>query len=157
MSTWLPPHISKIYEALTAIADKRIEKVSENKARITSSSRGKYYTITYDPTTSSIMSNDNTAYYTGSISYPMIALLMLKGVIDYDKSLLNPLSKIVWKDIMQKYKNDYDKGIEDILATLSKKGINIEEIRAKITPMYNLACSLTLNYLGEKIAPPKAY
>lgn len=157
MTVWLPPHISKIYEALTAIADNRIEMVGENEAKITSSSRGKFYTITYDPTTSSIMSNDNTAYYTGSISYPMIALLMLKGVINYDKSLLAPLSNIVWKDVMQKYKNDYDKGIEHVLNDLSVKGINIEEMKVKIIPIYDQALSLKLNYLGKKIMPPKAY
>lgn len=157
MTTWLPPHISKIYEAITAIADQRIELVGENEARITSSSRGKYYTITYDPTTNSIMSNDNTAYYTGSVSYPMIALLMLKGVIDYDKSLLTPLSNIVWKDIMQKYKNDYDQGIAHVLADLAGKGIDIEEIKSKIALIYEQAITLKLNYLGKKIAPPKAY
>jgi hypothetical protein len=157
MTIWLPPHISKIYEALTAIADKRIELVSENEARITSSSRGKFYTITYDPTTNSIMSNDNTAYYTGSVSYPMIALLMLKGIITYDQSLLSPLSNIVWKDIMQKYKNDYDKGIEHVLSDLAGKGIDVIDIKIKISPIYQQASSLTLNYLGKKVLPPKAY
>ena len=157
MTTWLTPHISKIYEALTAIADKRIELVSDNEARITSSSRGKFYTITYDPTTNSIMSNDNTAYYTGSVSYPMLALLMLKGAINYDKSLLKPLSNIVWKDIMQKYKNDYDKGIEHVLRNLSEQGVDAEEIKAKIDPIYQQALSLQLNYLGSKTRPPNAY
>ena len=59
---WKKPRISKIYEALTAIADGRIELVSENKARCYSSSKGKFYEIEYDPETDSIMSNDNTAY-----------------------------------------------------------------------------------------------
>jgi len=35
MTTWLPPHISKIYEALTAIADNRIKLVSKNEASVT--------------------------------------------------------------------------------------------------------------------------
>lgn len=157
MTTWLPPHISKIYEALTAIADKRIELINENEAHITSSSRGKFYTITYDPSTSSIMSNDNTAYYTGSVSYPMIALLMLNGVIAYDKSLLSPFSNIIWKDIMTKHKNDYDKGIEEVLSMLATKGINVEEIKNKIMIIYQQACSITLNYLGTKTKPPTGY
>lgn len=157
MTTWLPPHISKIYEALTAIADKRIELVGDNEARITSSSRGKFYTITYNPTTNSIMSNDNTAYYTGSVSYPMIALLMLKGVINYDQSLLSPLSNIVWKDIMQMYKNDYDKGIKHVLQDLSQRGVGTAQIEDKIKPIYQQALSLNLNYLGSKTRPPSAY
>jgi hypothetical protein len=157
MTTWLTPHISKIYEAITAIADERIELISDNEARIWSSSRGKFYTITYDPTSNSIMSNDNTAYYTDSVSYPMIALLMLKGIINYDRSLLAPLSKIVWKDIMTKFKNDYDKGIEHALQQLASKGYDSEEIKSKIMPIYVQTCTLTLHYLGKKIRPPKAY
>ena len=82
---WKKAHISKIYEALTAIADGRIELISTNKARCFSSSKGKFYEVEFDPQTNGIMSNDNTAYYTDSVSYPMIALLMLKGKITYDQ------------------------------------------------------------------------
>ncbi|NTU46319.1 hypothetical protein HGA88_01705 [Candidatus Roizmanbacteria bacterium] len=154
---WHQPHISKIYEALTAITDKRIEMVSENEARCYSSSRGKYYTITYDSKTNAIMSNDNTAYFTGAISYPMIAFLMLKGIVPYNQALLSPLSNIVWKDIMQKHKNNYDKGIAEVLEQLAQKGIDTAEIQAKIHLIFQQVCSLSLVQLGQKIFPPKAY
>lgn len=65
------PHLSKVYEALTAIADNRFELVSDTELKLYNSSRGKYYTVTYDPTTQQIMSNDNTAYYTHSVSYAL--------------------------------------------------------------------------------------
>ena len=102
---WKQPHISKIYEALTAIADKRIELVGDDKARCYSSSRGKYYEVEFDLKTNSFMSNDNTAYYTESFSYPMVAVLLMTDQIDYDKQLLGILAGIFWKDINQKYKN----------------------------------------------------
>jgi hypothetical protein len=154
---WLTPHISKIYEALSAIADKRIEFMGENEAHCTSTSRGKYYTITYDPSANSIMSNDNTAYYTSKLSYPMIALLMLKGVIKYDQSLLAPLQNIPWKDINQKFHDDYDQAIDHYFANLFPKNLDIQDFKQKIETIYNFTCSLKLNYLGKKTLPSKAY
>ena len=154
---WKKPHISKIYEALTAIADARIELVGENKARCYSSSKGKFYEVEFDPETDSIMANDNTAFYTDAVSYPMIALLMLKGIIIYDPKLLGMLKEIVWKDINQKFKNDYDKAIEFVLAELKSKNIDTVFIQSEIGKIYELACNLQLNYLGEKIKPPVAY
>lgn len=154
---WKSPHISKIYEALTAIADSRIELDGPSKAKCYSSSKGKYYEIEYDSETGSMMSNDNTAYYTDSVSYPMVALLMLKGKIDYNDSLLNLLKGIYWKDINQKFKNDYDKAIEFVLADLQKKGIDVGFIRSEISKIYKEVCELKLNYLGEKRKPPVGY
>ncbi|MBP9702230.1 hypothetical protein KBD69_00945 [Candidatus Woesebacteria bacterium] len=151
------PHISKIYEALTAIADKRYELVSDTELKLFSSSRGKFYTVKYDPHTMQIMSNDNTAYYTHSISYPMLTLLMLRGDLPYDHSLLSPLSNIVWKDIMTKHKNDYDAGIKEVVTSLESQGINIDDLSSKIELIYNQACSLTLSPLGPRQLPPRAY
>lgn len=151
------PHISKVYEALTAIADKRYELVSGTELKIFSSSRGKFYTVTYDPLTKQIMSNDNTAYYTHSVSYPMLALLMLRGDLSYDLTLIKPLSNIVWKDIMTKHKNDYDAGIAEVLSNLANKGVDIETLQSKIATIYDNACKLCLLPLGKRIPPPKAY
>lgn len=154
---WKKPHISKIYEALTAIADARIELVSENKAHCYSSSKGKFYEVEFEPETNSIMSNDNTAFYTDAVSYPMIALLMLKNKIVYNPKLLDMLKGIFWKDINQKFKNDYDRAIEFVLADLDTKGIDTAFVRSEIAKIYDYACSLQLGYLGEKIKPPVAY
>lgn len=151
------PHISKVYEALTAIADNRFELISNTELKLYSSSRGKYYTVTYDPTTQQIMSNDNTAYYTHSVSYPMLTLLMLRGDLPYDPTLLKPLSNIIWKDIMTKHKNDYDAGIAEVLSSLNNKGVGIESLQSKISVIYELSCKLHLSPLGKRIPPPKAY
>ena len=157
MTVWLPPHISKVYEALSAITDGRIKFVGENEAQCTSTSRGKYYTISYDPKSNSIMSNDNTAYYTPNLSYPMIAFLMMKYVIRYDQSLLTPLQNIPWKDINQKFHNDYDLGLDYYFKDLFPKNLDSESFKQKIKSIYSLTCNLNLNYLGQKKLPPKAY
>ena len=45
---WKKPHISKIYEALTVIADNRM-KINGNKAKCYLSSSDKFYDVKYDP------------------------------------------------------------------------------------------------------------
>ena len=154
---WKERNISDVYEARTAVADSRIELDGITKASCYSSSKGKYYEVEYDPETNSIMSNDNTAYYTDSVSYPMIALLMLKGTISYNEKLLEMLKDIYWKDINQRFKNDYDKAIEYVLTDLQVKGVDVGYVRSEVDKIYAVACNLRLNYLGEKIKPPVAY
>ena len=154
---WLNPHISKIYEAITAIADKRIKLIGENIAQCTSSSRGKFYTVKYDPVSNSLMSNDNTAWYTDSLSYPMVALLMMEGIIKYDSQLEQILSGIIWKDINQKFKNDYDKAIVFVLEDLANKGHNIKFIQEEINRIFNEVTSMKFGKLGKKEKPPIGY
>ena len=154
---WEKPHISKIYEALTALADSRIELLSPQKAKCYSSSDNKFYEIEYDPKSDSIISNDNSAFYTGSLSYPMIAFLMLTGRIAYEKKLERPLSGIHWKDINQKFNNDYDSAVDYVLSRLKDKGVSVDFVRDEIGKIYKIVCSLKLNHLGEKRLPPKGY
>ena len=149
---WKKPHISKIYEALTAIADDRIE-MNGNKAKCYSSSGDKVYDIQYDPINGSIMSNDNSAFYTYSLSYPMIAYLMLIGKIPYEKKLLEILKDICWKDINQKLKNDYDKSIKLVLGELKSEGEDIDFIRMEIQKIYNFVCKLEIKTLGKLQRP----
>lgn len=161
MNTWAKPHISKVPEALTAIADGRIE-MDGNHAKCYSSSKGKFYEIDYDPETNSIMSNDNTAFFTGAVSYPMIAVLMLKGKLEYDPKLLDVFKGIVWKDIISKLpknkgKNDYDKAVEVVLEQLGNKGEDVDEIRKQIIEIHEAACRMDLKLLGKKRFPPKGY
>lgn len=157
MTVWKTPHISKVYEALSAIADERIVLLGENEAQCTSTSRGKCYTITYDQSSNSVMSNDNTAFYSGKLSYPIIAFLMMKGVIVYDHNLLPPLQDIRWKDINQKFHDDYDLGLDYYFQNLFPKNLSIQEFKQKIELVYSFTCSLKLNYLGKKSLPSKAY
>lgn len=157
MPVWKPPHISKVYEALSAIADKRIQLVSENTAHVTSTSRGKFYTVTYEPTTSSIMSNDNTAFYTKSISYPMIALLMLKEVIDYNPTLLSPLQNIPWKDLNQQHDNNYDQSISYYFTHLFPTNLDSKLFKTEVSSIYQQVFALQLNFLGTLRKPSSTY
>lgn len=152
---WKRPHISKVYEALTAIADERIEIDSPNHARCYSSSLNKFYDITWDFECDSIMSNDNSAYFTDSLSYPMIAVLLLKNKIAYNKKALYLLRNIHWKKINQQHKNNYDKAIESVLKELEVDGVNVLWLKKEIEKIHIAVCDLPLKQLGQKQQPPQ--
>ncbi len=153
---WKPPHISKVYEALTAIADGRVI-VDGNTAKVYSSSRGKYYDVVYDPASDCIGSNDNTAYFTGAMSYPMIAYFMLVGRVAYDVSVAQMLKGIPWKDINQKYKNNYNAAIQQVLAQLSGQGTDTTKITAEVERIYTVVSELRIRKFTTKKRPPRAY
>lgn len=151
---WLEPPIIKIYEALGAIADGRIE-VSDNAAKVYSSSRNKFYEISYAPATRSIMANDNGSYWKGYLGYPAIAYLLATGVLPYRAEYGELLKDIAWKDINQKFKNDFEKTLTNILEPLpvtKRKGLE-DYASALLENIHTLDFSL----LGKKTLPPEGY
>lgn len=154
---WKTPHINKVYEALSAIADKRIQLISDTEAKSTSTSGGKTYTITYDPTTGAMMSDDNSAYWAEIISYPMIAFLMITNRLDYDKKYLPYMENIKWKDINQKFKNDLDKSTDYVLVDLKSKGYLVEDLMTEVNRIYAIICNLKIEQFGPKKKPSDAY
>jgi hypothetical protein len=155
---WIKPkdeHI--IYEALSAIADNRFEIVSNTNAKCTSTSKGKFYEIEYNQEAKEIMSNDNMAYYRGEISYPMVAMFLLKKEIPYDENILIHFANIPWKDINQKNKNDYMKSVAEFLKRLETNGIDVTYIKDEVGRIFAYISNLELSYLGNKTRPPNAY
>ena len=151
---WHHPPIIKIYEALGAVADDRVE-VLENTAKVYSSTRNKYYDVVYDPNNQAIMANDNGSYWKGYLGYPSIAFLMKIGVLSYDQNIGESLKDIAWKDINQKFKNDFDKTLEYILSSKS------EEEKPLLTNFVNKIDKeikkLDLGLFGKKTLPPEGY
>lgn len=151
---WKHPPIIKIYEALGAVADGRVE-VSGDRAKVYSSSGNKFYDVSYDPKKKAIMANDNGSYWKGYLGYPAIAFLMKIGVLPFDQKIGNLLQGIAWKDINQKFKNDFDKTlkyIEDSLTQDKKLELSeyVQQIDIKIK-------ELGLSFLGSKVTPPEGY
>jgi hypothetical protein len=151
---WKHPPIIKIYEALGAVADGRVE-VSENNAKVFSSTRNKFYKVSYDPKEKSIMANDNGSYWKGYLGYPAIAYLFKVGVLEYKPELGELLKNISWKDINQKFKNDFDKTLDFILKPLTNiERNNLKEFTDKISKDIN---TMSLGHLGKKTMPPEGY
>jgi len=122
------PPIIKIYEALGAIADQRIEILKDTtsllgemwSAKVYSSSKEKFYTITYDPKNNAIMMNDNGAYRQGYLGYPGIALLFLTKKLPLNEVFAEYLKNIPRKDINTKHNNDFDATQQEIDEKITK-------------------------------------
>jgi hypothetical protein len=74
----LPPKI-KIYEALGAVADGRVEIdgiFTYKGICFSASTSEKLYTINYNPDTNVIVSNDSGSVNQGYLGYPAIAFLL---------------------------------------------------------------------------------
>lgn len=151
---WKIPGKIKIYEAMGSIVDDRVE-IDGDSAKVSSSSGKKFYTVNYDPKEKAIMSNDNAAYWQGDLGYPAIAFLMEKKVVSFDKKLANLLKGIAWKDINQKFNNDFNMTIAYIFEKLTQEEISdLEDFTDEVT--FELE-DLGLEQLGKKVLPPKGY
>lgn len=151
---WKHPPITKIYEALGSVADGRVEVEGET-AKVYSSTRNKFYEISYDPISNSIMANDNGSYWQGYLGYPAIAYLLKSGVLPYKPEFGELLKGIAWKDINQQFKNDFDKALEHILSKINPQ--KLEELKVYVGELEKAIKELNLNLLGERALPPEGY
>ena len=83
MSTWKSPPKAKIYEALSAVAGGRVTLMGGEKAEVMSSDGTKTYHVEWSPDLNQITSNDNASYWQGYMGYPIIAVLMVLGRLEY--------------------------------------------------------------------------
>ena len=152
---WENPPVIKIYEAIGAIVDGRIQIINENEAKVYSSSKNKHYMVTYSPKEKAIMANDNGSYWQNYLGYPSIAFLIEKRLLSYDPELGELLKNIPWKDINQKYKNDFEKTLKHILEPIGK---DQREALSKLINQINKEIKeLNLSLLGKKLKPPIGY
>lgn len=151
---WSIPPIEKVYEALGSVADGRVE-ISGNTAKVFSSSGNKSYDVIFDPDARAIMMNDNASYWKGYLGYPGIAYLMAIGELSYDPEIAKLLAGIPWKDINQKFKNDFTAALEYILENLAAEDRSRLDDHAE--KIYQEIQVLDLDMLGEKVKPPSGY
>ena len=151
---WKHPPVIKIYEALGSVADNRLE-VSGNAAKVYSSSGNKFYEIAYDAAKNAIMANDNGSYWKGYLGYPAIAFLLKAGLLNFRPDMANLLRGIKWKDVNQKFKNDFGKTLEYIEGSL--KPIDKKALSIYVREVDRQIIELNLNLLGTKTTPPEGY
>jgi len=151
-----PPKI-KIYEAIGAIADGRIEMTSENEAKVFSSSRKKYYNVIFDSKENAIFSNDNGSYWRGYLGYPSITFLIAKNILKVNTEVIEMLKDYKWKDINQKFKNDFTKTEEFIRESILEKGFDLKKMDDSIEAIQKELEDLKLKKLNYNLKPPKGY
>lgn len=151
------PPVIKIYEALGAIADQRIE-VNQwlfIEAKVYSSGRNKFYTVNYDPGNNAIITNDNWSYWQGYLGYPSIAVLLIQEELPLNKEYSNLLKDIPRKEINTQNKNNFDKTQQEIDNMIIEKWCDIQEFHKYIQNVVDEIEKKQLSYLWKKIKPPK--
>ena len=149
-SPWKAPPRAKVYEALSALGDNRVVLKSETAADVTSSSGDKKYLVEWSSDRTAIASNDNASYYQGYMGYPILAVLLKIGVLSHDAEIAKQLSGIPWKRLNTKHKRNYDKAVEEALASLE----NRDAIEKEVTAIYAQVSALRLERGPTRWPPP---
>lgn len=136
----LPP-IEKIYEAYSAIADKRVG-ISSNTAEVFSSSNDKLYYVQWDGNT--YKSNDSATYWQGYAGYPIIAVLMLQGKLSLNETVAAHFKGINWTKVNKEYKANYAEAVSTILHTLKADGVEIDSIQSEVNKVFEEIKDLTI-------------
>lgn len=116
-----PTPIAKVYEALSAVADKRVTFPADQpgEALVTSSDGSKQYTVRFGDGFYS--SNDNATYWQHYAGYPIVAVLIEQhkiGLPSGSDSIVQAFAGVNWKKLNTQYKNDYAKSTADFLTTV---------------------------------------
>jgi hypothetical protein len=99
--------------------------------------------------------NDNGSFWKGYLGYPAIAFLLKNGVLSYEQDVAKILANIKWKDINQKFKNDFDKTLDFILSPLT--ATQKDMLIASVQKIDKEIAKLDLSLLGKKVKPPDGY
>lgn len=113
------PPIEKVYEAWSAIADGRVRiepgsTAVEGKARVESSSHEKTYTVAWHDDGRLFYSDDNATYWRGYPGYPVIAVMMLEGLLPYDTKAAERYSDINWTEANLRHRRDYASALREV-------------------------------------------
>jgi hypothetical protein len=155
MGIWNSPPKAKIYEALTAVADARVTLAGAEKAEVVSSDGTKAYHVEWSPSENKITSNDNASYWQGYMGYPIIAVLMVLGKLDYKTEIANLFTGVPWKQINRQFRSDYTKAIESVLAGLEAEGTRRQVVIDEVDRIMAQIENLKLEKLPRRKRPPK--
>ena len=155
MGDWKVPPKAKIYEALTAVADGRVKLKGGETAEVLSSDGTKTYIVEWSADLGQITSNDNASYWQGYIGYPIIAVLMVLGRLDFDGRVAQVLSGIAWKQMNRRFRNDYDKAVESVLLNLDVEPGLRQRVASEVDKIFIQLETLDLESLPRRRRPPK--
>jgi hypothetical protein len=152
---WKMPPLAKVYEALGAIGDGRVRIEDGQRASVTSSDGAKIYSVENSAEATEISSNDNASFWQGYLGYPAIATLIARGLIDADQGAVRALTGVPWKELNSRYRNDYDRTLEDVLRSAATRGYDIDAIRAAAGAVLEALRKLAPRP-GPRRRPPRA-
>jgi hypothetical protein len=152
---WKMPPLAKVYEALGAIGDGRVRVEDGRRASVTSSDGSKTYTVETSADGTEISSNDNASFWQGYLGYPAIAMLIARGVIDADQAAIRALAGVPWKELNSRYRNDYDRTLEEVMRDAAARGYDVDAIRVAAGAVLEAVRRIAPRQ-GPRRRPPRA-
>ena len=156
MSLWKEPPREKVFEALTAVADERVKILAGGKADVVSSDGSRTYTVEWSEDERSMASNDNASYWQGYLGYPILAVLMARGRLAFDRDIARWLSKIEWHRLNQEFGRKYDKAVESVLVELTMKGIPGDVLNREVDRIMEQVKAMRIERAKSSARPPKS-
>jgi hypothetical protein len=154
MTLWKMPPAAKVYEALSALADGRVQLLAPGRAEVTSSEGDNVYSVEWSEDGRRITANDNASYWQGYSGYPIIAVLLATGRIGYDPEVARLLAGVPWHDLNERFKRDYDAAVESVLQEVEQSGGDRAAIVRQVEAIYRGLEGLALDR-GPRRSPPK--
>ncbi len=139
-----PPRI-KVLEALGSIADGRVKLIDADRASVESSMGERAYTVYVNTEKGVAFSDDNGTKFRGYVGYPIIAVLMLKGVLPFDERLAKALAGIPWKELNERYKR-YAIVEELVKREAEKRGVLPKELDSFVKQVIDRLSQIQLRY-----------
>jgi hypothetical protein len=152
---WKMPPLAKVYEALGAIGDGRVRIEDGQRASVTSSDGAKIYSVENSAEATEISSNDNASFWQGYLGYPAIATLIARGLIDADQGAVRALTGVPWKELNSRYRNDYDRTLEEVMRDAAARGYDVDAIHAAAGAVLEALRKLAPRQ-GPRRRPPRA-
>ena len=129
----LPPRI-KVLEAVSAVAKGRVIK-EDGAFRVSASAGNREYLVILQG--DFVYSNDNGTLYRGYIGYPIIAAMIVEGIVPDFRELGNALKDIPWAELNAKMAS-YRK-VEDYVKEVARRsGIEKEKVDKYIANVLGL-------------------
>jgi hypothetical protein len=129
MESWKLPDEIKVLEAVSALYDGRLRVDRKNgQATCQSSDNQRQYTVKFDLSRKAITSDDNSAHWQGRLGYPAIAALIQQKVLPDNSKIGQGLIGIPWRELNQRYKNNYKKTFAVVLEIAKGRGLSEKEI-----------------------------
>jgi hypothetical protein len=154
MTLWKMPPITKIYEAFTAVADGRVQLTGTGLATVASSRGDKVYDVEWSDDAGTIAANDNASYWQGYVGYPIVAVLLARGVLHADEAAVTALHGFPWHDLNKRYKRDYDAAVAQVLRDLAAGGTDAALIEREAAAVLEQLADLGLQRVGRGRRPP---
>ena len=151
---WKMPPIAKVYEALGAIGDGRVRIEDARRALVTSSDATKTYEVEVSEDGAEISSNDNASFWQGYLGYPAIAVMIARGLIDADETAVKALAGVPWKQLNTRYRNDYERTLEDVMQRATANGYDPAAITAAAEEVLKAVRSIA-PHQGARRRPPR--